>query len=495
VRRSGRVPILLLVLPFGTASAQGYTARVDVRGQAVDFRGVQLDSIPIGSVITGPTGGPISPDSIAVTCLAGATFCSFYRPGPRREAVPVTTGIDLTMWGLGMSGLSLHGNGRLFADLGDNNAWPGSVPAGQLLEAYAQYDRKGLIGRLGRQTFSSRLGFTGFDGAWLLLERLPANLQLGGYVGLGLADGVALPITTAALNPFNEFQPSERQLVAGGNLNWITPVAEARLDYQREVDRDTRNFVSERAALSATVRPWRRVSISGGTEYDFSYGWWGTSDVTASYTEPRLGLSAGARHYRPYFNLWTIWGAFSPVPYNAVNGSVSLRPIPKLEVRARGERYWFEDTETETPLVNEQDDGWRWSAGATYQLAARLQVDGGFATDFGPGASSQTWSGRLGYDPKDDLRLSLDVGTLKRPLEFRFSDANLDWVGVRADWRVLSNLQIGAGAIRYSEDRNRPDNAAFSWDQTRIDFRVTYSMSSGTEWAPLPPARRLKTDR
>ena len=178
-----------------------------------------------------------------------------------------------------------------------------------------------------------------------------------------------------------------------------------------------------------------------------------------------------------------------------MNGSVSLRPIPKLEVRARGERYWFEDTETETPLVNEQDDGWRWSAGATYQLAARLQVDGGFATDFGPGASSQTWSGRVGYDPRENLRLSLDLGTLKRPLEFRFSDANLDWVGLRADWQVMGNLQIGAGAIRYSEDRNRPDNAAFSWDQTRIDFRVTYSMSSGTEWAPLPPARRLKTDR
>ena len=303
---------------------------------------------------------------------------------------------------------------------------------------------------------------------------------------MGLADGVALPITSAALNPFNEFQPSERQLVTGGNLNWITPIAEARLDYQREVDRDTRNFVSERAALSATVRPWRRVSLSGGTEYDLSFGWWGSSDITASYTEPWFGLSAGARRYRPYFNLWTIWGAFSPVPYSAVNGSVSVHPIRKLEVRARGERYWFDDTETDTPLVNEQDAGWRWSAGATYQLARGLQADAGFATDFGPGASSQTWSGRLGYDPRESLRLSLDLG---------INDANLDWVGVRADWRVMENLQIGAGAIRYNEDRNRPDNAAFSWDQTRIDFRVTYSMSSGTEWAPLPPARRLKTDR
>jgi hypothetical protein len=487
--------LVLVLFPIGSAGAQGYTARFDVRGQAVDFRGVQLDSVPVGSVITGPTGGPISPDSIAVTCLAGATFCSLYRPGPRREAVPVVTGLDVTMWGLGVSGLSVHGNGRLFADFGDRDAWPGGVPAGQLLEAYAQYDRRGLIGRLGRQTFSSRLGFTGFDGAWLLLERLPAGLQLGGYAGLGLAEGVALPITSAALNPLNEFQPNERQLVVGGTLNWIAPIAEARLDYQREVDRDTRNFVSERMALSATVRPFRRVALAGGTEYDFSYGWWGTSDITATYTEPRIGVSAGARHYRPYFNLWTIWGAFSPVPYDAVNGSISVRPIPRLELRARGERYWFDDTETATPLVNEQDHGWRWSAGATVQIAAGLQADAGFATEFGPGASSQTWSGRLAYDPIQSLRFSLDLGTLKRPLEFRFSDANLDWVGLRADWRVLDNLQIGAGAIRYNEDRNRPDNAAFSWDQTRIDFRVTYSMSSGTEWAPLPSARRLKTDR
>jgi hypothetical protein len=47
----------------------------------------------------GPNRWAHLPDSIAVTCLAGAAFCSLYRPGPRREAVPVTTGIDLTMWG------------------------------------------------------------------------------------------------------------------------------------------------------------------------------------------------------------------------------------------------------------------------------------------------------------------------------------------------------------------------------------------------------------
>jgi hypothetical protein len=197
----------------------------------------------------------------------------------------------------------------------------------------------------------------------------------------------------------------------------------------------------------------------------------------------------------PYFNLWTIWGAFSPVPYNAVNGSVSLRPIPKLEVRARGERYWFEDTETETPLVNEQDDGWRWSAGATYQLAARLQVDGGFATDFGPGASSQTWSGRVGYDPRENLRSHSISGHSSG--HWSFVSATRTSTGsasgrLAKSWGICRSEPERSATTRTG---NRPDNAAFSWDQTRIDFRVTYSMSSGTEWAPLPPARRLKTDR
>jgi hypothetical protein len=399
------------------------------------------------------------------------------------------------MWGLGVSGLSVHGSGRLFAELGERDAWPGGEPGGQLLEGFAQYDRRGLIGRLGRQTITSRLGFTGFDGAWLMLNRLPYGFQLGGYVGLGLAQGVALPVTSAALNPFDEFQPSMRQLVAGGTLNWVGTVGDVRVDYQREVDRETRFFVSERAALSATLRPIRRLSISGGTEYDFSYGWFGSSELNATYSVPRLGLSAGARHYRPYFDLWTIWGAFSPIPYDAVNGSVTLSPIPQLELRARGERYWYDDAEANTPLVNEEDDGWRWSAGVTGRLGSGLQADAGFATDFGPGASSRTWSGRVAYEPSTVWRLGADVGTMSRPLEFRFDDAELDWFGVRADWQVLGNLQLGAGVTRYAEDRNRPDNAAFSWNQTRVDFRVTYVMSSGADWAPLPPARRFKNDR
>jgi hypothetical protein len=45
------------------------------------------------------------------------------------------------------------------------------------------------------------------------------------------------------------------------------------------------------------------------------------------YTTPRFSATIGARHYRPFFDLWTVWGVFSPVPYNGVSGSVSVERV------------------------------------------------------------------------------------------------------------------------------------------------------------------------
>ena len=54
----------------------------------------------------------------------------------------------------------------------------------------------------------------------------------------------------AAPTPLDDLQPRSRQILAGVALGHTSPLVDIRADYQREVDRDTRNFVSERAALS-----------------------------------------------------------------------------------------------------------------------------------------------------------------------------------------------------------------------------------------------------
>jgi hypothetical protein len=70
------------------------------------------------------------------------------------------------------------------------------------------------------------------------------------------------------MNPFNEFQPEERQLVAGLTGGWNFTYGEIRA-VPREVDRDTRNFVSERAAVEA--RSHRSMAQAGsGTECDIA---------------------------------------------------------------------------------------------------------------------------------------------------------------------------------------------------------------------------------
>lgn len=129
--------VLLLGAP-AAGGAQEYLVRIDSRVQTVAYRGVQLDSIPVTDVVPGPGGGPGTPEGYAANCPAGSQYCSFYRAGPELNGAPWTTNADLTAWGFGVTGLSLHANARLAVDLGSTKVWPGTDPAGQVFEAYGK---------------------------------------------------------------------------------------------------------------------------------------------------------------------------------------------------------------------------------------------------------------------------------------------------------------------------------------------------------------------
>ena len=79
-------------------------------------------------------------------------------------------------------------------------------------------------------------------------------------------------------------------------------------------------------------------------------------DIALTYLKPRFSLSAGARRYRPYFSLWTLWGAFSPVPYNAVNISAETRLTSRISINGRAEHYKYDDAEVSTALVPQLED-------------------------------------------------------------------------------------------------------------------------------------------
>jgi len=466
--------ILALALSATALTAQGYRVRLDTRAQTVAYKAVVLDSILKSDTVGGPTGGPVSPDGYAVTCAGSNPYCQLFRPGPTLRATPVTVTADIAVWGFGVPGLSARGTVSASGDLASANAWPGNDPGLQLYIGYLEYAASRFTVRGGRQIVASRLGMTGFDGAAITIRDLIPGLELDAYGGLGLELGTALAINSPALDPLNDFRPQQRQLLAGMGASVATRYGSARVNYEREVDPRSDYFVSERFALQAVAHPLNGVNLTAGADFDLAAGEWGSAEATLGYTRAVWSATAGVRRYRPHFELWTIWGAFSPVPYHAVTGQASVRAGSRVWLRVRAESYAFEPSDA-----------------TTARPAADWTVDAGIHGEHGPGASSRGLEGSVSWSPVDrPYSITAHAATLLRPLEFRYSESDLLMFGLEAQAEPSSRVRLSLGAARYAETRDRPDAAAFDFNQVRIHARVVLSFGAGDGLGGLPPAVR-----
>jgi hypothetical protein len=483
--------IAAMVLPGARVGAQSWRLRLDAAAQRVEFRGITPDSIPVADARISPNGGLESPDGFAVDCI-GDAFCRFYRPGPIRAGIPASAGVDLALWGFGLQGFSVRISARALTDLTGDRLWPGTSQAFQLLEGYAEYVRNGLTAQAGRMLERGRLasvGMSGLDGARLTWRAERSGVEAGAYAGWGMARGTILSVTSPAVNPLADFQPTSRQFVVGVLAGVHAPVVDVLAEYRRELDPVTNYIVAERAGLSLQVRANRRVRLVTGADYDIAQGQWGSAEASATYATARMSGTLGARHYRPFFDLWTVWGVFSPVPFNAVNASVAFEPLKRLELRSRAEWYRYDDAATETPGVALRDRGWRWSLDGTYAATERWTVGLNTHGEAQPGASSSGIDGRLTWHARAALDLSVTGGNLERPLELRFQDAGVSWAGASAAYHAGDRWRLDLAVDRYWESRGRPDAASFDWNQWRLSARASLTLrSSADRW--LPPARR-----
>jgi len=479
----------LLIHPV-SADGQGYRLRLDTRYQSVAIRGVTADSVAAGDVVVGAAGGFESPDGFAVRCISGSAFCSFFRPGPTRRGGPLVTTANLQLWGFGVPGLRVRASARVGTDVGDENVWPGTDPAVRLQYAYVEYTRSSLNAQLGRTYTTSRLGFTAFDGTRVDLRLLDRRLTTSAYGGWGLARAIALPLSSPALDPLDDAQPRRRQAVAGAAVTLATSLLHAQLTYERQWDPGSEAVVSERAGLETQILTSFGLTLAGGGDYDLSYGYTGNAEGRVSYNTfgGRAHLTAGARRYRPHFDLWTIWGAFSSVPYHALFTRAFVSPVPELQLRFRGEAYEFDETDAITPLVDEENGGWRWSVGSTFAVSPELNVSADFHRELGPGAASSGFEAAIMVNPLDEFEFSVFGGRLERPLEFRFNEAKLWNYGVAVTFEPTPALRFNGGIQGYHEDRIRPDAAAFDWDQIRISLGATLVWGSHTAGTRIPPS-------
>ena len=479
--------LLAVALIPSAAAAQGYQLRLDGGIQAVSFRGYSADSIPVDSVVRGANGGLETPTGYAVSCTSNAPYCNFWIPGPVRVANPVVGQAAFTMWGLGLPGLRLQFNGYATTDVSNAGSWPGTSPNLQLVEGYAEYAAPAWTVVAGRKVITGRLGTYGFDGGQITGRIRSAGVALSAYAGWGLAIGTNLPVSADQIYPQEDYHPDQTPVVAGLTGSWVSPHAEITAEYRREVDQTSKYFASERVAGSATIRPYGAWSLVGGAIYDMASGLWGSADASIRYTVPKFGVVAGYKRYAPFFELWTIWGAFSPVPYNAVYGSATFQATKRLQLRVRGEDYTYESADVATPLVVTQDGGWQASGGATYQFTNAWSAQAGYHNEFGAGASSSGWDANVTFAPSPRFSIMGYGNSLQRPLEYRWDDSKVLVYGMQANLVARDNLTVAFMAARYDENRQRPDAASFEWDQLRFGAKVIMTFSSADR-LPLPRA-------
>lgn len=129
------------------------------------------------------------------------------------------------------------------------------------------------------------------------------------------------------------------------------------------------------------------------------------------------------------------------------------------------------------------------SYGATWTPRADLTVDAELRREFGVGAYANSIQGTVVWLPRPRLTVRANAGHLERPLEYRYDVSTLDWLGVGTDWRASERVTLGGAVDRWAEERDRPDAAAFSWDQLRLSLRMTWLLVSDADRLPLPPGR------
>ncbi|HEY0996682.1 MAG TPA: hypothetical protein VGD77_11880, partial [Gemmatimonadaceae bacterium] len=324
------------------AGAQSVSVRGSTSVRYIELRPLAGDSVPAGTT-EGTALLRALPDGRVVRCLPGDAFCRDLRPGARVSTIPMVTDLEASAWGFG-EGV------RLFTQLRVRNGWgsaPDLWPSGsrtlEALAAYAELDRANVRLRLGRQWTVSGLGFYNFDG--LSAQLRPARrLTLEAYGGRSLLRGLNESRVSGALESIEALAPPSAGVLGGFRARYSPrPGTSFAAAYQVESRGRGEGLLSELATLNA-IAPLGRFTTEGSLELDAA-----SSQVNEAMLRARTPagrhatLFAELRRYRPYFELWTIWGAFSPLAYDEARGGITWATARgALVLRGEGSRRRYE---------------------------------------------------------------------------------------------------------------------------------------------------------
>jgi hypothetical protein len=392
--------------------------------------------------------------------------------------VPFTQDLHLNAWGFG-PGVRLYAHVRARASLGEaHDLWPQADDAFDALSAYLEVDRSRVRLRLGRQWSSSHLGLYNFDGV-ALLGRPWSAVSAEVYGGWALAPGLNEAVTGGALAAVEELAPERRSYLMGARLGANFRALRVGSEYQREIRTDRAGLYGERAAADASIalHGWR---AQGVVEADVAGGLVNDARIRMQ-TPERFGLEPGfeLRTYKPYFPLWTIWGAFSPVGFNEASANLSwVRQEQRLVLDLRGAyRAYHDDHAVQELFGGLRTDGWRAGLSAAWQAARTLSAFGHYQADIGFGAARSEGGAGLRLEISESSFLSASLLAFQTAHELQVRDGTVVGVSTAANLRLRPDARLSWDFAIYRHLRARGINAV-DWNQMRASAQLEWSIGA-----------------
>jgi hypothetical protein len=454
------------------------------------LRYIELRPLIRDSIAAVDVGGSgllrVLPDGRSARCVPEDPYCRMTAQGPRVAAIPLLHDLEASAWGFGR-GVRGYAQVRMRTALGSGALlWPQADDAFDLVVAYAELERARYRVRAGRQWQLSGLGFYNFDGVNARLESAH-GAGVEGWLGRSLMRGMNETRAAGALASIEELAPAAGGLLVGINARYRpSPRLSMGATYQADFRTDGAGLWAELAAASVSLAG-TAGDIDARLELDVAS--MALNEGGLRFRSTPVGpfvLHAGARRYRPYFELWTIWGAFAPVGFDELTGGVAWSPGPRAPlVRAEASYRSYGDTGVEHALDSFRGSGGGASLSAVWAPVARWRMDAAMRAEGGFGAARR--DGHIGVMHRlgDVGSLAVQALAFERLYEFRLDEGTVYGLAAELSLRLSSRAQLAAGAAAYHYPA-RSQAAGVDWNQRRGTLRVQWT--AGAE--PAPPLAR-----
>lgn len=481
-----RLTALAALATASPGAAQTVLATGSTSVRYIELRPFVRDSVPAGLTVGEGLLRQL-PDGRVVRCLPGETYCRDVRPGESVSTMPVIQDLNLSAFGFGR-GLRLYAHVRGRSALGaGRDLWPQENDHFEVMSLYGEMERERVRIRAGRQWKVTGLGYYNFDGLAVAIRPGPTT-WIEAYGGRSLMRGLSEARTGGALESIEDLSLANAGVLFGLHARYRpAPRLALSAAYQLDVRGDRAAAYSELAIADGVLR-LGRGSVESSVELDLAGKALNQARLTLrSAPIGRSTVFAEARRYHPYFELWTIWGAFSPVGFDEGRGGFTwTSPDSRLSGRLEASYRRYGDAETDAP-DDYRTTGWGAGGGATWTPLLPWTVDAYYRLESGFGASR--WEGQAGIRRSiaGSGSVALQGVAFQRLYEFRLDKGTVVGLGGEGSIPLGDRGHVFASAMVYRQHGGGP--SAMDWNQRRASLRFEWTLGS-EPGSPAPGAAR-----